>query len=57
MGEYYYKQKIFQSTLEKLEKTKPGKFQLIQKDDIVRFVIQDIPDYDAALKFLQRLLA
>lgn len=57
MGEYYYKQKIFQSTLEKLEKTKPGKFQLIQKDDVVRFVIQDIPDYDAALKFLQRLLA
>ncbi len=57
MGEFYYKQKVFQSTLEKLEKTKPGKFQLIQKDDIVRFVIQDIPDYDAALKFLQRLLA
>lgn len=55
MGEYYYQKKIFQSTLEKLEKMKPNKFQLIQKNDVVRFVIQDIPDYESALTFLKKL--
>jgi len=55
MGEFYYKNNMFQQTLEKLESIKKDKFQLIQKDDIVRFVIQEIPDYQAALIFLKKL--
>lgn len=55
IGEYYYKNNVFQETLQKLEKIKKGKFQVIQKNEVVRFVIQDISDYEAALSFLKKL--
>ncbi len=55
IGEYYFKNKLFQETLDKLEKLKKDKFQIIQKNDVVRFAIQDIPDYEAAFSFLKKL--
>ena len=55
MGEKYFESGKFQSTLEKLEKLKPGKFQVVQKKEVLRFVIQEIPDYEAALDFLKVL--
>ncbi len=57
IGEYYYKNNVFQSTLQKLEKSKKDKFQIIQKNEVVRFAIQDIPDYQSAYTFLKKLSA
>jgi len=55
IGEYYYKNNLFQNTLKQLEKSKPNHFQVVQKNDTVRFVIQEIPDYESALAFLKKL--
>ncbi len=56
LGDQYFQSGRFQKTLEKLEKLKPELFQVIQKNDVVRFAIQEIPDYYAALTFLKSLL-
>lgn len=53
LGEYYYQSGKFQHALKKLEQLKPDKFQVVQKNEVVRFVIQDIPDYESALSFLK----
>lgn len=55
LGEKYYQSGKFQETLKKLELLKPELFQVVQKSEAVRFVIQEIPDYDAAYSFLKRL--
>ena len=56
LGEQYFESGKFQESLDKLEKIKPGKFQVVQKKDVLRFVIQDIPDYEAAYEFLKELV-
>lgn len=55
LGEQYFQNGLFQNALNDLERIKPDKFQVVQKDEVVRFVIQDIPDYEHALEFLKRL--
>ena len=55
LAEHFYDSGLFQKHLESLEKLKAGKFQLIQKNDTVRFAIQDIEDVFAATKFLKEL--
>lgn len=57
IGDYYYKNNVFQSTLQKLEKAKKDKFQVIQKNDVVRFAVQDVPNYETAFTFLKKLSA
>ncbi|MCG8374005.1 MAG: transcription-repair coupling factor, partial [Balneolales bacterium] len=57
VGDQYFEQGKFQSMLEKLEQLKPGKFQVVQKNEVVRFVVQDIPDYQNAFEFLKELIS
>jgi len=54
-GEKFYGEGLFQELLEKIEKTKPGKYQVIQKEDAVRFVIKEIPELVDAIKFLKNI--
>jgi transcription-repair coupling factor (superfamily II helicase) len=54
-GEHFYGDGIFQELIEKFEKLKPGAYQVVQKDDAVRFVIQDIPDVESAVEFLKNI--
>ncbi|HET8866669.1 MAG TPA: transcription-repair coupling factor [Gracilimonas sp.] len=56
MGKRFYDSGKFQEILEKIEADKKNKFQVIQKKDTVRFVIEEIPDKEAALKFLKGLV-
>ncbi len=56
MGKIFYDSGKFQEVLEKIEAERKGKFQVIQKKDAVRFVIQDIPDIKSALEFLKKLV-
>jgi transcription-repair coupling factor (superfamily II helicase) len=55
IGAYFYNNNLFQQILKKLETIKKDKFQLIQKNEVVRFAIQDIPNYKAAYSFLKKL--
>lgn len=55
LGDQYFESGKFQENLDKLERIKPGKFQVVQKKEVLRFVIQDIPDYQSAYEFLKRL--
>ncbi len=52
LGEEFYGDR-FQQVLKTLQKEAEGRFQIIQKDDKVRFVISDIPDLQAAAEFLK----
>lgn len=45
----------FQPLLKALQKKAEGRFKVIQKDDRVRFVIHEIPDIEAASRFLKEL--
>jgi len=54
LGEEFYGER-FQSVLRRLQTKAEGRFEVIQKDDRVRFVIQEIPDLQAAAKFLREL--
>lgn len=56
LAEHFYDSGLFQKQLKSLEKLKAGKFQLIQKNDTVRFAIQDIDDVFAATIFLKKLM-
>lgn len=56
MGKKFYDSGKFQEILEKIESARKDKFQLVQKKDSVRFVVQDIPDIEAALEFLIKML-
>lgn len=57
IGKNFYDNGKFQELLEKTEQLKGNDFQLVQKNDSVRFVIQNIPDIPAALDFLKLLTA
>jgi transcription-repair coupling factor (superfamily II helicase) len=54
LGEEFYGNR-FQEVLRTLQKKAEGRFQVIQKDDKVRFVISEIPDLQAAAEFLKEL--
>ncbi|MGN8224026.1 transcription-repair coupling factor [Gracilimonas sp. BCB1] len=55
MGANFFDSGKFQGILEKLEITKKDKFQVIQKKNTVRFVVQEIPDVKAAYEYLKEL--
>lgn len=55
MGNVFYDSGKFQYILSKLETLKPGLFQVLQKDDSVRFVVHEITNQNAALSFLKQL--
>lgn len=54
-GKNFFDGGKFQEILESIEQLKNDKFQVIQKKDTVRFVIQEIPDIEEALSFLKQL--
>jgi len=54
-GKNFFDSGKFQEILEKIEELKGDKFQVIQKKDTVRFVVQDIADIEEALSFLKQL--
>ncbi|WP_020402989.1 transcription-repair coupling factor [Gracilimonas tropica] len=56
MGKSFFDSGRFHEVLEKLEVSKKGKFQVIQKKDTVRFVVQDIPHLEAAVEYLRTLV-
>ncbi len=55
LAEPFYESGKFQLILKGLEKLRPDKFQLIQKNESVRLAIQDIKDVFGATKFLKEL--
>ena len=55
LGNQYFESNRFQKTLDRLEKLKPELFQVVQKNEVLRFIIQEIPDYKAAYLFLKTL--
>jgi transcription-repair coupling factor (superfamily II helicase) len=55
MGANFFDSGKFQDILEKLEASRKDKFQVVQKRDTVRFVIQDIPDCESAYEYLKEL--
>ncbi len=55
LGNQYFESNKFQKTLDRLEKLKPELFQVVQKNEVLRFVIQEIPDYKEAYLFLKKL--
>ena len=54
-GARFYDNGGLQHMMSRLEALRPEKFQLVQKDKSVRFVVQDIPDPQAALAMLRKL--
>lgn len=54
-GARFYDQGGLQHLMSRLELIRPDKFQLVQKDQSVRFAIQEIPDPQAAHTLLQKL--
>jgi transcription-repair coupling factor (superfamily II helicase) len=54
LGEEFYG-KRFQKLLKSVQETAKDKFEVIQKDEKVRFVIHDIPNLRAATDFLKEL--
>ncbi|MDZ7660606.1 transcription-repair coupling factor [Fodinibius sp.] len=54
LGEEFYGDR-FQHVLKKMQKEAEGRYEVIQKEDRVRFVIQEIPDLEAAATFLKEL--
>ncbi|MAO64657.1 MAG: transcription-repair coupling factor [Balneola sp.] len=55
MGKAFFDSGRFNEVLEKIEATKKDNFQVVQKNDTVRFVIQNIPDLDGAVEYLKTL--
>jgi len=55
MGQAFFDSGKFQEVLETIEATKKDKFQVVQKKDTVRFVIQDIPNIKVAYEYLKEL--
>ena len=54
-GEHFYGKGLFQKLISLFEAKKASKYQVIQKDDAVRFVIQEIKDLEAASEFLKSI--
>ncbi len=55
LGEKFYGEGYFQTLLKSVEDKSGKQFEVIQKKDAVRLVIQDIRDSDAALEYLKSL--
>lgn len=55
IGKTFFDSGKFQEVLEQIEQIKGKDFQVIQKKERVRFVIQNIPDVHAAAEFLKEL--
>ncbi|REL37705.1 transcription-repair coupling factor [Rhodohalobacter sp. SW132] len=56
LGEKFYGNGYFQKILKDVEENSGKSFEVIQKKDAVRLVIQNIPDSDAALDYLRGLV-
>ncbi|WP_138429375.1 transcription-repair coupling factor [Fodinibius saliphilus] len=56
LGNEFYGNR-FQTLLKRLQEKAEGRFEVIQKDDRVRFVITEIPDLEAAAEFLSKFTA
>ncbi len=56
IGTHFYDSGKFQAIMEGLGKLRADKYQLVQKNDIMRFAIQDIDDIFAVTPFLKQLL-
>ncbi|MEL7834319.1 transcription-repair coupling factor [Fodinibius sp. Rm-B-1B1-1] len=54
LGKEFYGDR-FQHVLKMLQKKAEGRFEVIQKDDRVRFVIKEIPSLEGAAEFLREL--
>lgn len=54
LGELFYEEK-FQMILKKMQEEAQDRFKVTQKDGRVRFVIQEIPDLQAAATFLKSI--
>jgi len=54
LGEEFYGQQ-FQKLLKSIQEIAKDKFEIIQKDDKVRFVIHEIPNLQSAAEFLRNL--
>src|SRR5699024_9687872 len=54
LGEQFYGE-TFQELLKTMQAEAEGRFKVVQKEDRVRFVIQDIPDIKEAAAFLKEL--
>lgn len=54
-GGLFYDNGVFQHLMERLEIFRKGKFQLVQKDNSIRFAIQDVADPGAAAVLLESL--
>ena len=56
IGTHFYDSGKFQAIMEGLGKLRTDKYQLVQKNDTMRFAIQDIEDIFAVTPFLKQLL-
>ncbi len=54
-GSRFYDQGVMQHLMHRLEQLRPDAFQLAQKDQAVRFVVQQISDPETALSVLEQL--
>jgi transcription-repair coupling factor (superfamily II helicase) len=54
-GRHFFESGLFQKVIAATEKLSAGHFKLLQKDDAVRLVIQNIPNLDASVQFLESL--
>ncbi len=54
-GTRFYDQGVMQHLMGRLETLRPDQFQLTQRDQAIRFAIQDVPDPESALALLQKL--
>lgn len=57
LGQLFFDTGKFQDILDKLENLKSGEIQVVQKNEVLRFVIQNVPDYESALEILKSLAA
>lgn len=55
LGSHFYDTGKFQKIIQKLAQMRPDKYKLIQKNDTVRFAIQDVKDIYGATEFLKIL--
>lgn len=55
LGDHFYDEGHFQSTMKKIQSFESNPYQVVQKNDAVTFVISNIADVDEAIEYLKRL--
>ncbi|MDR9364087.1 MAG: transcription-repair coupling factor [Balneolaceae bacterium] len=55
LGDHFYDEGHFQSTMKKIQSFEDNPFQVVQKNDAVTFVISNIADVDEAIEYLKTL--